>query len=212
MRLSVTVSLFAASLALCSALPAAAQYIGVLQSAETLDKGVVKLMAAPIMVFGKNGADDAFGLAARAGYGFTKSIDAEAKLGFFENGTYIGADVEFWLLRGKEKDQGLDGSITGGLHYLLGSDENLDTIGFDVMPQVSLHVSKDLELCGALTASFESLQDAPPGADDSFTRVHLVPGFEYRLSDSLDLVGEVGIALNDHSSTYGGAGLSFYLH
>lgn len=209
--MKLTICLVAASLALCSALPAAAQYIGVLQSAETLDQGAIKLMAAPIMVFGKDGTDDAFGLGARAGYGFTRSFDAEAKLGFFENGTYIGADAEFWLLRGKEKDQGLDGSITGGLHYLLGNDENLDSIGFDVIPQVSLHVSENLELCGALSASFESLQDAPPRADDSITRVHLVPGFEYRLSDSLDLVGEVGIALNDNSSTYAGAGLSFYL-
>jgi hypothetical protein len=44
----------AAGLGLCFALPAAAQYTGVLQSAETMDRGTFKLMAAPIMVFGKN--------------------------------------------------------------------------------------------------------------------------------------------------------------
>ena len=56
---------FVAAFCLCFAMPAAAQYIGVLQSAETMDRGTFKLSAAPIMVFGKNGADDEFGLAAR---------------------------------------------------------------------------------------------------------------------------------------------------
>ncbi len=48
------------------------------------------------------------------------------------------------------------------------------------------------------------------GSTTTFTRLHLVPGIEYRLSDSVDLVGEVGIALNDDSSTYAGVGIAFY--
>jgi hypothetical protein len=52
MRISRIV-LFAA-LSLCLALPAVAQYIGVLQSAETMDRGTYKLMVAPIMVFGED--------------------------------------------------------------------------------------------------------------------------------------------------------------
>ena len=83
------------ALGLCFALPAGAQYVGVLQSAETNDVGTFKLMAATIMVFGKDGADNTFGLEARGGYGFTDSFDAEAKLAFFDGGTYVGADGEF---------------------------------------------------------------------------------------------------------------------
>ncbi len=49
------------------------------------------------------------------------------------------------------------------------------------------------------------------GVDNSFTRLHLVPGIEYRLSDTLDLVAEFGIGINDNSSTYVGAGITYYI-
>jgi len=207
----ITRGILAAVLGLCFGLPAAAQYIGVLQSAETMDRGAFKLMVAPIMAFGKNGADDEFGVAARGGYGFTDRFDAEAKLGFFENGTFVGADGEFWILQGKERDTGLDFSLAGGVHWMFGSKENFDSMGFEITPQFSGHVSRNLELCGALDASFESIQDAPAGVDDTFTRLHLVPGVEYRLSDAADLIGEIGVGLNDDSFTYAGIGIAFYL-
>lgn len=199
-------------LGLCASLPASAQNVGVLQSAETMDKGVFKLMLAPIMTFGENGADDEIGLSARAGYGFTDRFDAEAKFAFFENSTYIGADGEFWLLKGKEKDSGVDFSVAGGVHGTFGKEGRFDTIGFDVQPLLSGHLSDRVELYGALDASFESIKDLPPGADDSFTRVNLVPGIEYRVSEQIDLVGEFGIGLNDDSPNYAGIGLAFYLH
>jgi len=61
-------------------------------------------------------------------------------------------------------------------------------------------VTENLELCGSLDASFESIQDAPRGVDEGFTRLNLVPGIEYRLSDLFDLVAEFGIGINDDSS------------
>lgn len=204
-------SILLAVLGLGIGIPAAAQYIGVLQSAETMDHGTFKLMVAPIMAFGKNGADDEFGVGARGGYGFTDSFDAEAKLGFFENGTYVGADGELWLLKSQNKDSGLDFSMGAGVHWMFGSDGSSDIMGFDLTPLLSAHVTDNIELCGALDASFESISDAPPNVDDSFTRLHLVPGIEYRLSDAADLVGEIGIGLNDDSFTYAGIGVAYYL-
>jgi len=203
-----------AVLGLCFVLPAAAQYIGVMQSAETMDKGTFKLMVAPILAFGKDDADNEFGIAARGGYGFTDRFDAEAKLGLFENGTFFGADGELWLLKGQEPYAGFDLSVAGGIHWMLGKDHYYDTMGFELTPLLSGHVNQSLELCGALDVSFESIdapKDAPAGFDDSFTRLHLVPGFEYRLSDKADLVGEVGIGLNDESWHYVGVGIAFYL-
>ena len=93
---------------------------------------------------------------------------------------------------------------------MVGSKGHFDTMGFEVTPLLSGHVSKSVELCGALDASFESRKDAPPQYD-TFTRLHLVPGIEYRLSEVADLVGEVGIGLNDNSFTYVGVGIAFYL-
>ncbi len=201
---------FVAAFCLCFALPATAQYFGVLKSAETMDRGTFKLVVAPIMVFGKDGADNEFGVTARGGYAFTDKFDAEAKLGFFENGTFVGADGEYWIFRGTEKNSSIDFSLTGGIHWMFGSDNGFDTMGLDVTPQLSAHVTDNLELCGALNASFMSIQDAPSGVDDSYTRLHLVPGIEYRLSDTLDLVAEFGIGINDYSSNYVGAGITYY--
>lgn len=203
--------ILAAGVGLLIGIPAAAQNIGVLESAETLDRGVFKLMAAPVMNFGKDGADDEFGLSARAGYGFTDRFDAEAKLGLSDFGTYFGVDGEFWLVKGPERHKGVDFSLAGGLHWFSGGDDNFDSMGFDVRPLVSGHVSERVELYGGLDASFESIDDVPAGVDDSYTRLHLVPGVEYAVSQVVDLLGEVGIALNDESSTYASVGLAYYL-
>jgi len=212
MRISQIVRIvFVAALGLCFALPAAAQYIGVLQSAETMDRGTYKLMVAPIMVFGKDGADDELGVAVRGGYAFTEHFDAEAKVAFLENGTFVGADGEYWIYRGAEKNSGLDFSLTGGLHWVFGRDNRFDTMGFEITPQLSGHVSKNLELCGSLYALFESIKDAPQGVDDSYTILNLVPGIEYHLSDTLDLVAEFGFGINDNSSHYVGAGITYYV-
>jgi hypothetical protein len=105
MRISQIVQIvIVAAFSLLSEQQVAAQYIGVLQSAETMDRGTFKLMLAPIIVFGKDGADNEIGFAARGGYGFTERFDAEAKLGFFDNGTFIGVDGEYWILRGFVKN------------------------------------------------------------------------------------------------------------
>jgi hypothetical protein len=212
MRVSGIVRIvFAAVLGLCFALPAAAQYIGVMQSAETMDKGVFKLTVAPIMLLGKDGADNELGFALRGGYAFTEHFDAEVKLGSFKNGTLVGADGEYWIFRGTEAHSGFDFSLTGGLHWMFGSNNRSDMMGFEITPQLSGHVTKNLELCAALDAAFESIKDVPQGVDGSYTRVNLVPGIEYRLSESFDLVAEFGIGVNDNSSNYVGAGITYYV-
>jgi hypothetical protein len=213
MRISQIVRIvFVAAFGLCAALPAAAQYVGVLQSAETMNSGTFKLMVAPILILGKDGADNELGVGVRGGYAFTNRFDVEAKVGFFDNGTFVGADGELWILRGANRNTGLDFSLTGGVHWISGSNGHYDTMGFELTPQLSVHVFDNLELCGSLNASFEKIKDAPPGIDDSFTILHFVPGIEYRLSDTFDLVAEFGIAINDNASNYAGAGITYYIH
>jgi hypothetical protein len=41
--------------------------------------------------------------------------------------------------------------------------------------------------------------------------MHFVPGLEVRLAENLDLVAEVGLALNDNARHYIGGGLAFYI-
>lgn len=205
-------SLILIGLGLGLAAPAMAQGIGVLQSAETMAKGDLKLMVAPLMVFGKDGADDEFGVGARGGIGVTDRIDVEAKFGFFDGFTLVGADVEYWLVRGADTKSNLDASLGAGLHKTFGSDNAYDTMGLDLTPLVSYHLSPKLELLGALDASFEKVSDVPEGFDDSYTRLNLVPGLEYKLTESVDLEAEFGLALNDDAASYVGAGVAFYFH
>src|SRR5262245_23948514 len=76
---------------------ARAQDFGVMESAETMDRGNFKVMGYPILVFGKNGGDNELGFAIRGGYGFTDNFDVEIMASFFDNLTFIGGNAEFWL-------------------------------------------------------------------------------------------------------------------
>ncbi len=205
MRISVS-SVIAISV-LCLTLPAAASAFGIMQSAETIDKGVYKFTISPLMHFGSDGADDEFGVAARAGYGFSDKFDAEAKLGFFENVTLVGLDGEYWLV----KDKQVDVSLGAGLHFGFAGDDGFDSMGIELTPLASGHISENLELYGALAVSLEKLSDVPEPLDDSYTSIQLVPGLEYKVSENIDLVGEFGLGLNDDSSDYAGVGIAFYL-
>ncbi len=195
---------FASAFALMLALPAAAaaQDFGVMESAETINRGNFKLMAYPVVLFGDE-SDDDLGVVLRGGYGFTDSFDAEGKIGIFENITFFGGDAEFWVL----KNQPLDLSIGGGFHMGLG--EGLDQYGWDITFLGSAPIADRLELYGALDIAFNQFDDDV--ADDSFTWVHLVPGIEYALSSDLDLVAEVGFGLNDDSAHYFSVGLAYYI-
>ena len=192
-----------ATVALAMLLPvsAAAQDFGVMNSAETINKGNFKLMANPLVVFGKDDADDEVGVALVGGYGFTDRVDAEAKVSFFDGLTFIGGDVEVWLV----KHEPLDVSVIGGFH--VGRADGFNTKGFDITFLGSGHVTPKLELYGGLDISRVSIDDF----DDSYTTVHLVPGIEYALSQDIDLVAEFGLGLNDDSNHYISGGIAFYI-
>ena len=191
------------SLALALLLPvsAAAQDFGVMNSAETINKGNFKLMANPLVVFGKDGGDDEVGVAIAGGYGFTDRVDAEAKVAFFDDLTFIGGDVEVWLV----KHQPVDVSVIGGFHA--GRSDGFNTKAFDITFLGSGHVTPKLELYGGLDIAHNDIDDV----DDSFTTVHLVPGIEYAISQDIDFVAEVGLGLNDDSHHYISGGIAFYI-
>ena len=71
-----------------------------MNSAETINQGNLKLGIFPTILFGKNGGDSVWGVAGRFGYGLTSNIDIEAKAAFFKGLKYFGADVEYWFLKG----------------------------------------------------------------------------------------------------------------
>lgn len=189
--------------ALGLALPvsAAAQDFGVMNSAETINKGNFKLMANPIVVFGKNGSDSETGIAVMGGYGFGRRFDVEAKASFFDGITFFGADAEYWLVN----DKPVNVSIIGGFH-IADADGGLDAKGPDFTVLASGLVADKLELYGGLDFSRNSFDNS----NFNYSTWHLVPGIEYKISSQFDFVGEFGIGLNDRAHHYVSIGLAFY--
>jgi hypothetical protein len=179
----------------------AAQDFGVMNSAETINKGNFKLMANPIVVFGRHGSDGDTGVAVMGGYGFGKRFDVEAKASFFDGLKFFGADAEYWLIN----DKPVNVSIIGGFH-IANFDGGADATGPDFTLLASGKVADKLELYGGLDFSKNSFDNS----SFSYSTWHLVPGIEYRISNQLDFVGEFGIALNDNGNHYASIGLAFY--
>jgi hypothetical protein len=183
------------------ALPARAQNF-LTNSSETINKGNFKISAFPTGLFGKNGAPDRWGGSGRIGYGVTDSFDVEAKGALFNGVTLLGGDAELWLLKGD-----VDFSVSAGGHKAL-VDDGIDSTAFDVAAQVTKHLTDRFELYGGTSVSFEWLDGVEDGG---FTRVYLVPGVEYKISEDLDFVTEFGFGLNDDSPHYFGLGLALYI-
>jgi hypothetical protein len=195
----------AAILAVLLPAAASAQDFGVLESAETINRGNFKVKANPMLILGENGADNTFGISLLAGYGFTDNFDAEVAAAFYEHEvSFIGGNVELWLVR----NRGIDFSASGGLHF--GNNPFVDTLGIDLTFLGSRHVTPRLEIFfGALDLAFDSTRGDV--IDETFKTVHLVPGIEYRVAEDLDFVAEFGIGLNDNSANYISGGLAYYL-
>ena len=179
----------------------AAQDFGVMNSAETINKGNFKLMANPIVVFGKNNEDSSTGIAVMGGYGFGSRFDVEAKASFFDSVKWFGADAEYWLVNSGP----VNVSVIGGFH-IANYDGGQDAKGPDLTLLASGTVADKLELYGALDFAKTKYDNF----NSSFKTWHLVPGFEYKVSPQLDFVGEFGIALNEAARHYVSVGLAFY--
>jgi len=198
---TIVVFLAAAMFLVTAAVKVSAQDV-LMNSAETINQGNIKLALFPTVLFGKNGGDSLWGVAGRVGYGLTPRFDIEVKAASFKGLNYFGADAEYWLVKG--------GSINvsaalGG--HLTDSKGGADSSGIDTALLFSTSPARNLELYGGLKLAFDSVKNS----DHNFTRAHLVPGLEYRLSDSLDFLAEFGLALNDNSRSYASVGLALYL-
>jgi len=172
-----------------------------MNSAETINPGNFKLGIYPFVLLGKNGSGSDLGIAGRAGLGLTRRIDIELKGAFIKNVTYFGADIEFWLIKGRN----INASVALGGH-LTNSKTGADSYGFDAAFLASTAPARKLEIYGGVKFAFDSVKNS----SQNYTMVHIVPGIEYRLSRKIDLLAEFGLALNDNSRSYISAGLAFY--
>jgi hypothetical protein len=197
----IVVILAAALFLTAAAAEALAQGV-LMNSAETINQGNIKLALFPTVLFGKNGGDSLWGLAGRVGYGLTPRVDIEAKGASFKGIKYFGADIEYWLVQGRNANV----SVALGAH-LTNWQGGADSSGIDTSLLFSTRPAEHLELYGGLKLAFDSFKNS----NDNWTYAQLVPGLEYRLSADLDFLAEFGIALNDNSRSYFSVGLSLYI-
>ncbi len=198
MRLRILVSAVMFSFLLPAALHA--QDFGVMESAETIDRGNFKFKVNPLVVFGRDGGEDKPGVAGMVGYGVTNSFDLEGGVAIYDGETIFGGTAEVWIVRNP-----LNVSVIGGLHFHRG-DNTADITGVDFTLLASKHLTPRFELYGALDMAFDSFEN-----NGSFRTVHFVPGMEVKLGEDLDFVAEVGLAVNDNARHYISGGLAFYV-
>jgi hypothetical protein len=187
------------ALGVCLALAGTARAQDALMgSAETINRDNFKFSGYPIILLQEG--DNETGLGLRAGYGFGRGFDIEAKLGFFSGVTYYGVDAEWWLHRGDP-----DFSFALGAHRS-SFDGGGDLIGLDTTGLVSKKIGRKLELYGGLRVAWEF-----PDPGDSYRRINLIPGIEYRISDDMDFLAEFGLALNDEAANHFAVGIAYYI-
>jgi hypothetical protein len=191
-------------LTLLTPIAAHAQDFGVMESAETINRGNFKLRVNPLLFFGKHGGDSDGAVAALVGYGFTPRFDLEGGVALGDDLTIFGATAEFNVAR----DRPFNFSIIPGLHFRRG-DRTLESTGFDLIFLGSVHPTSRLDVYGALDFAFESVTDDRVGNAD-YKTIHLVPGLEYKLQENVDVLAEFGIGLNDPARHYVTGGLAFY--
>lgn len=169
-----------------------------MNSAETINKDNFKLAVNPILLL--QDPENEGGIGVRAGYGFTRNFDIEAQASFFDGLTFVAADAEWWL--GKDD---IDISAGVGFHRFM-PEGGSDTLGLSATLMLSGEIADRTELYAGLDFNREL-----PEVGEDYNRVRLIPGIEYKISDDLDFLVEVGIKLNDNATNYVSAGLAYYI-
>jgi opacity protein-like surface antigen len=193
----------------CAA-PAAAVDFGVMETADVVRRGDFKFISFPLAVRDGPRREHDSGVNVGLGYGIGAGLDAELQVGVYDDFTFFGADLE-WSYRAGTP---LELSIGGGGHKIdsdFGHPWGLDLTHIASYTPAAL---PDLRLIGSLDASYEFTDDAYAAslfaADPEYWTVYAVPGLQYRFTQDVDVIGEVGVGLNDDSYDYLGVGISFY--
>lgn len=170
-----------------------------MESAETIDPGNFKLRLNPLVVFGKDGADDEVVMAGTIGYGVNRHFDIEAGASIGDGVRFFGASAEFKVA----DEPSFKLAVIPGFHVRRG-DRALHSTGIDLTFLGTTPVTDRLDFTTALDLAFERSEFI------DYETAHLVPNLEYKLHEDVDLLVEFGIALNDDSYHYLSGGVAFY--
>lgn len=209
--MTLTKSLLCAGALACAA-PAFAVDFGVMESADPIETRAFKFHAYPLALRGDDRAiyEDGTGITIGGGYGFAPGFDVEVLVASFTDTTLVGSDIEWTFLDHPQ----LDMSLAAGGHY--GDHDLGDQWGADLtgLASYTFQRAPALTANAAVDVAFDEIDLDPrfagSGIDDRFATSYFVPGLQWRATNDLDVIGEVGIGLDDEASDYGGLGLSYY--
>lgn len=199
-----------AGLFLCST--AGAADFAMMETAERINEGSFKLSGFPIVIDRDRG-DTESGFAVGLGYGLPYDLDVEANVAGYEDGTWVGADLEWNAWR----EGRMAVSIAGGLHGA-DLDGSGSAAGADATAIFTYSPRVNLALSAALDAAYDDVNnrdasvpaDARFATDGQYETYYAVPGIGYHLTRNIDLLAEVGVGLNGISDNYASAGMSWY--
>jgi hypothetical protein len=186
---------------------ASALDFGVMESATPIEANALKLTGYPIAIRNNDRAGDDGGFVFGAGYGLFHGFDVEGTIARYDNATAYGSDVEWQPWR----NEYVAVSFGGGGHFIDVEGGNGDVRGLDTTGMLTWLATPRLELNGAIDISVEDV-DVPAGRleDDRYETIYFAPGVTFRLLHDLELIGEVGLGLNNAARDYAGAGVSWY--
>jgi opacity protein-like surface antigen len=199
-----------AVMALCGSAQAAD--FAMMETAEHITQGSFKLSGAPVLIDRDRASNDG-GFIAGLGYGLGHDLDLEGQLAAYEDGTWVGADLEWRAWR----EGSTAFSIGGGLHGadLDGGGSAAGAEATAIFTYMPVH---RLALSAALDATYDDVNnrdasvpaDARFPTDGQYDRYYAVPGVDYQLTHNLDLLAEIGLGLNADSDNYVSGGMSWY--
>jgi len=199
-----------AGLALCGS--ASAADFAMMETAQRINEGTFKLSGFPVVIDRERAKTDT-GFAVGLGYGLPNNLDVEAQVAGYEDGTFVGADLEWNAWR----EGRMAFSMAGGLHGA-DLDGSGSAAGVDGTLIFSYNPMERLALSAALDGAYDDVNnrdaDVPADArfrtDGQYERYYAVPGISYLLTRNIDLLAEVGVGLNGDADDYVSAGASWY--
>ena len=194
---------------LCT-LPAGAVDFGVMETADVVEPGDFKFIAFPLAVRDGPRREHDTGINVGLGYGLGGNLDAEAQIGVYDDVTFFGADLEYTYRAGRP----LELSIGGGGHAVDSDFGNPWGLDLTHILSYTPAPAPALRLIGAVDLAYE-LGDADHASaigarGEEYWIAYAVPGLQYRFTDQVDVVGEIGVGLNGDSDDYAAAGISYY--
>ncbi|HKJ69032.1 MAG TPA: hypothetical protein VKA68_13820 [bacterium] len=158
---------------------------------QTLRSGRASFGVEPVVYSYRNGNSD-FYLFFHGGLGLTSGFDLGARLGVLGNRTYFGGDFE-WNLHSRNPAI----SLGVGVH-------SFHNVGLDGTVNISFASTRGLQMYSGLDMD---VTFTDPGTR---TPIWLPVGFAFPFRQTVEMLLEVEVGLNDEAWTILGGGVNFY--